>query len=109
MIGRVVADYVDDRRRRYASDSARRARVMQIGEPVRQAWPQMQQGGGWLLCHAAVTIGHPGHRTFEKSEHGTHAPTLSSATTKCISDVPGLPKKSLDARPDERLSAPFSC
>ena len=66
MVRRVVAHDVDDRR-------PCATRIVEVGEPVRQPWSEMQQRRGRLFRHAAVAIGHPGHRAFEKTEHDPHA------------------------------------
>jgi hypothetical protein len=66
VVGRVVADDVDDRRRRAA-------RVVKIGEPVGQAGAEVQQRGGRLFGHATVAIGHPRHCAFEQAEDRAHA------------------------------------
>src|SRR5260370_40112604 len=66
MVRRVVTDNIDDRRPCATC-------IVEVGEPVRQPWSEVQQGRGRLLRHAAVTISHPGHRAFEKTEHDPHA------------------------------------
>src|SRR5258708_16985402 len=66
MIGRVVTDDIDDRRPRATC-------VVEIGEPVGQPRPQMQQGRRRLLSHATVPIRHSSYRTFEKTEHDSHS------------------------------------
>ena len=100
MIGRVVADDIDDRRRCAT-------RVVKVGEPVRQPWPQMQQRGGWLLRHAAITIGHPGHRAFEKTEHGPHARDFVERCDKMHFRGAGIAETDLDARADKRPQQTF--
>jgi hypothetical protein len=95
MIGRVVTDYIDDRRRRSA-------RVMEIGKPVRQSWPQVQQRGGWLLRHTTVAIGHPGHYAFEKAEHDPHALYPVERRYEMHFRCAGIAETDFDARSNKR-------
>src|ERR1700747_3415358 len=100
MIGRVVTHYIDDRRRRPA-------RVMKVGKPIRQPWPQMQEGHGWLLRHAAVTLGHPGHRAFEKTEHDPHARDPVERRDEMHFRRAGIAETDLDARSYKRPQKTF--
>ena len=56
----VVADDVHDRRRGPA-------RVVQVGEPVGQARPEVQQRRRRALRHAGVAVGHARHDTLEQA------------------------------------------
>src|SRR4029077_706002 len=100
MMGRVITDYIDDRRRRAA-------RVVEIGEPVCQSWPQVQQRRGWLLRPAAVAIGHPGHRAFKKAEHGPHALDPVEGRYKMHFRRAGIAETHLNARSDKRTQKAF--
>ena len=65
VVRRVVADDVDDRRLALA-------RVVQVGEPVAEARPEVQQGGRGPAGHAAVAVGRAGRDAFEQREHAAH-------------------------------------
>ena len=65
VVGGVVADDVDDRRGRPPG-------VVQIGEAVRKPWSEVEQGRRRPLGHAAVAVGHAGHRPLEQPEHRSH-------------------------------------
>ena len=62
----MVADNVDDRRRRPA-------RIVQIGEPVGEAGTEMQQRRGRLSGDAAKTVGGAGSDAFEQAKHAAQA------------------------------------
>jgi hypothetical protein len=95
MIGSVVTDNIDDRRSCAAS-------VVQIGKPVGQLRPQMQQGSGRLFSHATVTIRHPGYRTFEKTEHDSHSLDSVERRNEVHFRRARIAKTDLNARSDER-------
>ena len=95
VVRRVVTDDIDDR-------GPCAARVVEIGEAVRQSWSQMQQGSGRHLRHAAVTIGHPGHGAFEKPEHGPHALDPVEGRYKMHFRGAGIAETDVDARSDKR-------
>ncbi len=65
VVRRVVADDVDDRRLTLA-------RVVQVGEPVAEARPEVQQRGRGPVGHAAVAVGRAGGDAFEQREHAAH-------------------------------------
>lgn len=65
MIGRVIADHVDDRR-------ARPARIVQVRGAVGIAWSQMKQGAGGHPGHARISIGSPRHHALEQAQHRPH-------------------------------------
>jgi hypothetical protein len=48
------------------------AGVVQVGEPIAQARPEMKKRTSRLLHHARVSIGGSGHNSFEKAEHAPH-------------------------------------
>ena len=66
VIGRLIADDVDDRR-------LRAARVVQIGEAVGETWPAMQQRRCRLAGHAGIAIGRAGHHALEQAKDAAHA------------------------------------
>ncbi len=63
---RVVADQVDDRR-------ARAPGVVQVGEPVGEAGPEMEQHEGGASRHAGIAVGRAGAHALEEPEHRPHA------------------------------------
>ena len=95
MIGSVVADDIDDRRPCATC-------VVEIGEPVGQSGPKMQQGSGRLLRHAAVAIRHPGYRAFEKAKHDSHSLDPVERRDEMHFRCAGIAKTDLNARSDER-------
>ena len=100
VVGRVVADHVDDRR-------ARAARIVQIGEAVAEPRCQMKQRRGRLLRHAAIAVGGAGDDALEQARTQRISATRSRAATKCISEVPGLVKHDIDAARDQRARQAF--
>ena len=66
VVGRLVAHDVDDRR-------LRAARVVQVGQTIRQARPTVQQRCRGLARHARITIGRTGHHALEQAQHTVHA------------------------------------
>ena len=66
VIGCVVADDVDDGRRGAA-------RIVEIGQTIGQARPQMEQRRRRFLGHAAIAVGHAGDGSLEETKDRTHA------------------------------------
>ena len=66
VIGRVIADDVDDRGRRLAG-------VVQVREPVGEAGPEMEQGRRRFSRHARVAVRGAGDDALEQREHAAHA------------------------------------
>ena len=103
MKSRVIADDIHHRRRGLHG-------VVQIGEAVREAGTEVQQGRRRRLLHARIAVGSAGRHALEQREHARIPSTRSSAATKCISDVPGLEKQTFTPPPTSvrtKLSAPF--
>ena len=100
MVGRVVADDIDDRRRCAT-------RVVEVGEPVRQPRPQMQERRGRLLRHAAIAIGHSGHRALEKTEDGPHALDFVERRDKMHFRCSGIAETDLNPGPNQRPQQTF--
>ena len=65
VVGRVVADQVDDRR-------PRTPRVVEVGEPVAEPRPMMEQGHRGAIGHARVAVGGAGHDPLEQAEDRAH-------------------------------------
>ena len=95
MIGGVVTDHIDDRRPRAPC-------VVEIGEPVGQSRPKMQQGSGRLLSYAAVAICHSGYRAFEKTKHNSHSLDPVERRHEMHFRRAGITKTDFNARSDER-------
>ena len=66
VVGRVIADDVDDRRRRAP-------RVVQVGEAVGESRAEVQQRDRRLAGHAPVTVRGAGHHALEQAQHRAHA------------------------------------
>ena len=66
VIGRMLADDVDDARMRLLG-------VVQIGEPVGEPGAEMQQRRGRRALHAEIAVGRTRHHAFEQPEHAAHA------------------------------------
>jgi hypothetical protein len=58
VIGRVVAHDIDHRRRGLAG-------IVQVGQAVREAGTEMQQGRCRLLGHARIAVGRTGRHALE--------------------------------------------
>ena len=69
----VVTDDVQDRR-------ARAPRVVQVGQPVGEAGPEVQQGRRRTTRHATVAVCRAGADALEQAEHGAHAGHLVERT-----------------------------
>ena len=65
VVGRVVADDVDHRR-------AGLAGVVQVGQAVAEARPEVQQRGRRPVGHAGVAVGGAGDDALEQAQHGPH-------------------------------------
>ena len=46
--------------------------VMQVRQPVRHSWPEMQQSGRRLAGDARVPVRSASHHPFEQTQHRTH-------------------------------------
>ena len=102
VVRRVVADDVDDRR-----EGA--ARVVQAGQTVGEAGPEVQQGCRRAARHATEPVGGTGDDAFVQSQHGAH---LGHLVERCDEVHLGRPRVAeadvdagVDQRPDQCLSA----
>ncbi len=91
VIGRVIADDVDERRRGAA-------RIVKIGQTVGEAGAEVQQGAGRLLRHAAIAVGHAGDGAFEQAEHGTDTIDPVERRDEMHLRGAGIGEANLDAR-----------
>ena len=62
----------------------------------------MQQGAAGLSGHAAIAVGHAGHRAFEKAEHGAHAVDTVERRDEMHFGRARIGETDLDAGRDER-------
>ena len=46
--------------------------VVQVGQPIAQSWPQMQQRGCGPPAHASVPVGGPRGDALKETEHAPH-------------------------------------
>ena len=69
------------------------AGVVQVGDAVAETGAEVEQRGRRLVGHPRVAVGRAGDDALEQPEHRAHPGTVSSAATKCISDVPGFAKQ----------------
>jgi len=81
---------------------ARRA-LCRFARPLARPGPQVQQRGGRLAGDPSVAIGCASHDAFERHSTERICGTESSAATKCISEVPGLPKQTSTSQIDQGL------
>ena len=65
VVGRVIADDVDE-------GCVRAAGVVQVREPVAQPGAEVQQRRRGLVGHARVAIGRAGDDALEETEHASH-------------------------------------
>ena len=50
-----------------------RARIVQVGDAVAEAGPEMDQRQRRLARHACIAVGRAGADALEKTEHAAHA------------------------------------
>ena len=100
MVGGVVADDVDHRR--VAAPG-----VVQIGEPVREPGPEMQQRRGGLVGHAGIAVGGAGHRALGEAEHAAHALDAVERRDEMHLRRAGIGEADVDAGSDERAHQGF--
>ena len=96
VVDRVVADDVDDRRRRAA-------RVVQIGEPVGEAGAEMQERRGRLSGDAAVAVGGAGGDALEQAQHAAQARVGIERADQMHFGSAGIGETNLHAAVDQRL------
>ena len=65
VIGRVIADDIDER-------GLRAPRIVQVGETIGEARPEMEERRSGLFGDAAIAVRHAGHRAFEQAEDRSH-------------------------------------
>ena len=66
MIARIIAGHIDD-------GAIGALGIVQIREPICEAWTDMQQRRRWLTGHSGVSVGCAGADTFEEAEDRTES------------------------------------
>ena len=92
----MVADDVDDRRRRPA-------RVVQIGEAVGEAGTQVQERRGGLAGDAAIAVGGAGSDALEQAQHAAQARVRIEGADQVHLGSARIGETNLDAAIDQRL------
>jgi hypothetical protein len=95
VIGRMVADDVDHPRRRLVG-------VVDVGEPVGQPRPQMQQGRRRPVAHPVVPVGRPGHHPLEQPQDAAHPLDPIERRHKVHLRRARIGEAHIDATPDQR-------
>ena len=100
VIGRLVADDVDDRGRGAAG-------VVQIGQAVGEAGTAVQQRRGGLAGHPRVAVGGAGHHAFEQAEHAVHAGNAVERGDEMHLRRAGVGETGVDAAFQQRMHQAF--
>jgi hypothetical protein len=100
VIGRVLADDVDDRR-------VGLLRVVQVGRRVGEAGTEMEQGAGRLVEHAGVAVGRSRHDAFEQAEDAAHAVDLVQRGDEMHFRRAGIGETDVDLVLDQRPDQTF--
>ena len=96
VIDRMIADDVDDRRRRAAC-------VVQIGKAVGEAGAEMQQRHGGLAGDPAVAVGGAGRNALEQAQHAAQTRIGVERADQMHLGGAGIGEADLDAAIDQRL------
>ena len=100
MVGRMVADDVDDGR-------LRAARIVEVRKAVGEARPKMEKRRGGLFRHAAIAVRRTGHRAFKQSEDRAHALDLVQRGDEMHLGRARIREADLDARVHQRPHKAF--
>ena len=103
MVDGMLADDVDDAGMRLLG-------VVQIGEAVGEAGPEMQQRRGRRALHAEIAVGSTGYHALEQAEHAAHALHPVQRGNEMHFRSAGIGKQTSTppaTRVRTRLSAPF--
>ena len=90
VVFRMIADDVHDR-------SARSPGVVQVGDAVGKAWPQVQQGQRRDPRHAGISVRRPGDDILLKTENRAHAGHRVQGVDYRYLGGPGIGKHGVDA------------
>ena len=94
VIGRMIADDVDHARGRLVG-------VVDVGEPVGEARPEMQQGRGRVVGHAVIAVGGAGHDALEQPQDAAHAVDPVERRDKMHLRGAGVREAHIDAAADQ--------
>ncbi len=100
MVGGVVADDIDHRRRRLVG-------VVDVGEPVGHAGTEMQQCRRGCPGHPGIAVGGAGDDPFEQAQHAAHALDPVERRDKMHLRGPGIGKAHIDAAADQSAHQAF--
>ena len=100
VVAGMLADDVDDA-------GARLLRVVQIGQPVAQARPQVQQGGGRLAGEPVIAVGRAGDHALEQAQHAAHALDLVQGRNEVHFGRAGVAEADLHFARHERAHQTF--
>ena len=100
VIGRVVADDIDDRR-------ARAAGVVEIGQPIAEPGGEMEQRAGRRAGHARIAVGGAGHHALEQGQHAADALDAVERRHEVHFRGAGIGEADSDAACDQRARQAF--
>ena len=101
VIGRLVADHVDDA-------GAGAPRVMQVGKPVREPRPAMQERGGGLAAHPVIAVGSTCDHVLLQAQHALHAGDAVERRDEVHLTGAGIGKAGVHAALQQRVDEGFS-
>ena len=94
VVGRVVADDVDDRHLRPPG-------VVEVGQPIAETGPEVQQGGRGPIGHPRITVRRPGGHPLEQRQHAAHLRDRVERSHEMHLRGPGIREARGDAGVDE--------
>ena len=100
VIGRMVADDVDHRRRGLVG-------VVDVGEPVGHARARDAARSPPVVGHPGIAVGGPGDHPLEEAEHAAHAVDPVERGDKMHLRGAGIGKAHIDAAADQRAHQAF--
>ncbi len=96
VVGRMVADEVDDR-------DVRATRVVQVRDAVAEPGPEVEQRARGLVGHACVAVGRAGDDALEEAEHRAHPRDVVERGDEVHLGGARVREADLDVGVDERL------
>jgi hypothetical protein len=94
MVGCVVSDDVDHRRRRLVG-------IVDIGEPIGHAGAEVQEGRRRVARHPGVAVGRTSDDTLEKTQHTAHPIDPVERGDKMHFRRAGIGETHIDPAPDQ--------
>ena len=95
VVGGVVAHDVDDRR-------AGSSRVVQVGQPVAEPGPEVEQRRRRTACHASVAVRGTGDDALEEAEHAAHGRHVVQRSHEVHLRSPRIGEADVDPGIDQR-------